>query len=322
MNTLLSLHQIYRLDNNQWLEDSNLPAKTSQLNLFSNENIETQIEYFKQLISHFQFPLSFQIKQHNKKLHWDLYANYSDLILLKEKLLESNFDYLLWPEQIINPPKLMVFDMDSTFIQIEVIDELAKQNHVGEKVSQVTEQAMRGELDFTESLIARVACLKGLSSSAINQVADNLPLSDGVEQLVTSAAQSCCETSIVSGGFMPFVEKIKQQMKLYKVEANQLEIIDNQLTGKLLGKIIDAQEKEIFLNKTSQSLSLEKNQVMAIGDGANDLTMMQAAGFSLAYQAKPKVEQQANGRIKYTSLDRLCDLFGWPAKTSCSNSNL
>lgn len=311
MKITIKENTVYFMDGNHCSESLSMRHNMLKLNLFSNQQRSRQIEQIQQLANQFTYAFYFELKATTNNCYWNLYIDVDQLSQLKKQLLESQFDYLFWPVENHQPPGLLVFDMDSTFIQIEVIDELAKLHNVGQQVAKITEQAMQGELDFAKSLIARVACLKGLDYHAIDHIANQLPLSPGVATLVKQAKQNDCETTIVSGGFLPFVEKIKQQMNIYKVDANQLEIKQGKLTGKLSARIVDAQHKANFLKQCAQQLALRKEQVMAIGDGANDLKMMKAAGFSLAYQAKPKVEQQANGRIRYTSLDRLCDLFEW-----------
>jgi len=243
---------------------------------------------------------------------WEIFATYVHLIkLIETELIVSNIDYILWPDNWTEPPKLLVFDMDSTFIEIEVIDELARQHGVGTSVSKVTEAAMRGELDFSESLISRVACLENLAESAIKSICKNLPLSRGIAQLIEHAKANHIKIVIVSGGFAPFVDHIKQQLSIYRVRANQLEVNNGFLTGKLVGPIIDAQAKADFVNELKIELGLESNEIMTIGDGANDLLMMRESGFSLAYRAKPAVQEKAKGRMNQTHLNHLINVFEW-----------
>ena len=303
------------IDNQQdpSLQGESQQEKHSQLSVFSDEAIEQQSAALIQLLSHSEHSIIVRLEDSGRGKHWLLQAHYDALIGLKDGLLASSFDYFYWPEQVNEPPKLLVFDMDSTFIQIEVIDELAKRHHVGDKVIDITEAAMRGELDFSESLIARVKCLDGLSEEAITDLADNLPLSEGIKDLVLAAAKNDTKIAIVSGGFTPFVARAKQELGLYQVRANDLEVKAGQLTGQLVNEnnIIDAQAKADFLHELCEQLSISAKQVMAIGDGANDLVMMDAAGFNLAYRAKPKVELQAQGRMKVTNFNQLGDLFSW-----------
>jgi len=288
----------------------------SKLSLFKSkcddcsEKDEQQI--FTSLLSRLNTPVYFIKKETPNLICWEVFAN---LVVLENWLLEevvsSNFDLLCWPKEHIEPPKLLVFDMDSTFIQIEVIDELARQHGVGDLVSKVTEAAMRGELDFSESLISRVTCLKGLAESTIDKMADSLPLSLGVGQLVRQSHIKNVKVAIVSGGFTPFVQRLKDRLELYEVRANNLEIVDEKLTGKVVGQIVDARIKADFVNQLKEKLNLAKNDILTIGDGANDLLMMNESGFSLAYRAKPTVQAKAKGRMNSTTLNDLICVFDW-----------
>ncbi len=287
--------------------------KLSKLSLFGVAELDLQSKLISDWLSSIEVEsvLAFRLLNKSQGIVWEVLAEYRVLNELTDKLPLEAFDYLLWPEQRFTPPELMVFDMDSTFIQIEVIDELAHYHQVGEQVSSVTEAAMRGELDFSESLVSRVACLKGLAGSSIDDLAKKLPLSPGITELVESAKKHSCKIAIVSGGFMPFVEHLRQTMQLFKVNANQLEILDGELTGRVLGNIVDAQAKADFINQLCKELVISPSSVMAVGDGANDLKMMQVTGFNLAYYAKPKVRQAAKGKIDITQFDWLLSVFDW-----------
>lgn len=267
---------------------------------------------FTALLSWLDKPVCFIKKETSHLICWDVYGNWSELEKwLVDYVDASSFDFLRWPEKHLEPPKLLVFDMDSTFIQIEVIDELARQHGVGESVSKVTEAAMRGELDFSESLISRVACLQGLAESTIDSIADSLPLSSGVAQLVEQSHIKDVKVAIVSGGFTPFVQRLKNSMGLFEVRANNLEIKNEKLTGKVLGEIVDGQIKAKFVNQLKEKLNITKDEILTIGDGANDLLMMNESGFSLAYRAKPAVQAKAKGRMNIATLDDLCCVFDW-----------
>ncbi len=288
----------------------------SKLSLFglkpneSHTGLEPQ--KFVSLLSAIDDLVYFRKKETDKLICWDVFADKAILqSWTADKIDGSGWDFLHWPGEHFTAPKLLVFDMDSTFIQIEVIDELARQHGVGDSVSQVTEAAMRGELDFAQSLISRVACLQGLAGSSIEEVASNLPLSPGVDRLVEQSKQSQIKIAIVSGGFTPFVERLKDNMGLYQVRANYLEIVDEQLTGKVLGQIVDAQVKADFVNELRVKLNIDKNDILTIGDGANDLLMMNESGFSLAYRAKPAVQAKAKGQMNFTTLDDLLYVFDW-----------
>lgn len=311
MSDIFDFDCLYCLDKDQSKKITNKPKNISKMCLFADASLTIQTKHFTQLMSQLGEPIYFSLEKKSNELLWFVFASYSTLLKIRRLINDENFDYLMWPEKIIEAPKLLLFDMDSTFIQIEVIDELAKKHDVGDKVSRVTEAAMRGELDFAQSLISRVQCLKNLASSTIHQIAESLPLSLGVKDLVTAAKVNHCRIAIVSGGFSPFANQLKKDLNLYKVKANDLEIINNRLTGKVLGDIVDAQVKANFLLSLCDELSISPDQAMAIGDGANDLNMMQAAGFNLAYKAKPKVQKQAKGCINHTNLGRLAAVFGW-----------
>lgn len=311
MKELIKCRSLYAVKGSQWLENTLMPEGVSQLTLFNDDVLALQINDLQRLLQNLNHEINLCLFNHSSHYHWTLYAEYSILKQLQIQINRENFDFLLWPEKTVQAPKLMLFDMDSTFIEIEVIDELARYHQVADKVSALTESAMRGELDFAQSLISRVSCLQGLSVVAIEEIAVKLPLSAGVTKLVTAGKTNHCVTAIVSGGFSPFVEKLKQSLDLYQVKANHLEIIAGELSGKVIEPIVDAKAKAVFLQQLCQQLNILPEQVLAIGDGANDLLMMQAAGFNLAYKAKPKVQQQARGRINATTLDRLVDIFGW-----------
>jgi len=287
-----------------------------KLSLFriKEEQIEQNIEdnTFTSLLSFIDNEVYFRKKSCDDLVYWEVYADKDLLdIWITKNINESNFDFILWPNNYFKSPKLLVFDMDSTFIQIEVIDELARRHGVGDSVSKVTEAAMRGELDFSESLVSRVACLRGLASSTIGDIASNLPLSVGVKKLVEQSKKSDVKTAIVSGGFTPFVQHLKNTMDLFEVKANDLEIVDGRLSGKVLGDIVDAKAKADFVNYLKAQLNIQENEILTIGDGANDLLMMQESGFNLAYRAKPAVQEQANGRMNFTYLNHLIGVFDW-----------
>lgn len=206
-------------------------------------------------------------------------------------------------------PGLMVFDMDSTLIQMECIDELARKCGFYDKVAAITDQAMRGELDFSQSLRQRVALLKGLSFDVLNQLSENLPVTPGVESVVDWAKQNDCKIAVVSGGFVPFVERLKQQLGLDYAFANSLEVKDNVLTGQVLGDIVDGEKKKSLLLQLGVQLGLAQEKIWAIGDGANDLPMMSVAGLGVAFDAKPKVKKLANAAISEPDMTHLLTLL-------------
>lgn len=206
--------------------------------------------------------------------------------------------------------RLVVFDMDSTLIQAEVIVELAKAAGVGDEVHAITEAAMRGELDFGQSLVRRVALLKGLDESVMADIAASLPLSEGAEKVAKTLKQLGYKVGIISGGFTYFGEYLKQKLGFDYAYANQLEIVDGKLTGRVLGEIVDAEKKADLLKEIAQSERLSLKQTIAVGDGANDLHMLSVAGMGIAYHAKPIVQDQAEQAISNVGLDGLLYLIG------------
>ncbi|KEY58570.1 phosphoserine phosphatase [Serratia sp. DD3] len=202
----------------------------------------------------------------------------------------------------LRTPGLLVMDMDSTAIQIECIDEIAKLAGVGEQVAEVTERAMRGELDFAASLRQRVGTLKGADANILKQVRDELPLMPGLTSLVHKLQALGWHVAIASGGFTYYAEYLRDKLKLVEVAANELEIRDGKLTGEVLGTVVDAQYKANTLQALAEKLQIPPQQTVAIGDGANDLKMMQVAGLGIAYHAKPKVYEQAQVSIRHADL--------------------
>ncbi|USH01938.1 phosphoserine phosphatase [Grimontia kaedaensis] len=199
-------------------------------------------------------------------------------------------------------PGLALFDMDSTAIQIECIDEIAKLAGVGEQVAEVTERAMRGELDFEASLRQRVATLKGTDVSVLEQVRDNIPYMPGMKQLTASLQARGWKVAIASGGFTWFSDKLKEDLSLAYAESNQLVIENGKLTGEVAGSVVDAQRKADILRDLADRYELMPGNTVAVGDGANDLVMMSAAGLGIAYHAKPKVQQAAQVAVRHADL--------------------
>jgi len=231
---------------------------------------------------------------------------------IAEYCYEHQLDYgFVRPGQRLSDFGLVVMDMDSTLITIECIDEIADMVHLKPQVSAITEAAMRGEIDFSESLRQRVALLEGLEESALQRVYDErLQLSPGAEKMLAKLKEHGIKTLLVSGGFVFFSERLKARLGLDFAHANTLEIVNGKLTGKVLGKILDAQGKADFLVHTRDELELGGKQVIALGDGANDLKMMTQASVSIAYHAKPVVRSQATYAFNFVGLDGLITLFG------------
>jgi len=212
--------------------------------------------------------------------------------------------------QTLKNIKLAVMDMDSTLINIECIDEIADMMNIKPQVAEITESAMRGEIEFKESLTRRVALLKGLEESALQRVIDErLQLNPGAQVWIDACKANGIKTLLVSGGFEFFANHVKAKLGLDYAQSNKLEIIDGNLTGKVLGEIVDGQAKADFLVQKRDELGLTPDKVIAIGDGANDLTMMRAAVAGIAYHAKPIVQTQASYALNHVGLDGIANLF-------------
>lgn len=207
--------------------------------------------------------------------------------------------------------RLICFDMDSTLIQTEVIDELADRAGVGEEVRAITESAMRGEIDFTESFERRVALLKGLDVSVMQEIAESLPMTEGVERLMKVLKLVGFKIAILSGGFTFFGNYLKQKFGVDYVYANELEVEDGKLTGRYLGDVVDGKRKAELLRLIAQVEGLDLRQTVAVGDGANDLPMLGIAGLGIAFHAKPKVKASAKQNISTVGLDGLLYFLGY-----------
>jgi phosphoserine phosphatase len=225
--------------------------------------------------------------------------------------LQSGLDYSFMQEdKKLSDFKLLVMDMDSTLITIECIDEIADMHGLKNEVAAITEAAMRGELDFRESLTQRVALLKGLEASALQQVFDErLLLSLGANELLAGAQAAGLKTVLVSGGFTFFTDRLRQQLTFDLARANELEIKDDKLTGRVIGPIIDASEKRHTVEIQAQALGVPTSAAIVMGDGANDLEMMSVAGLSVAFRAKPIVRAQADVALNFVGLDGVLNMF-------------
>lgn len=206
--------------------------------------------------------------------------------------------------------RLVAFDMDSTLIEAEVIDELAIEAGVGEQVIAITESAMRGEIDFNESFQRRVALLKGLDETVLAKVAARLPITEGAERLVSTLKKLGYKTAILSGGFQYFGQFLQQKLGIDYVHANELEIVDGKVTGNVTGTIVNGERKAYLLEEIAKSEGISLEQTIAVGDGANDLPMLSKAGLGIAFRAKPLVRQNAEQAISTLGLDGVLYLLG------------
>jgi phosphoserine phosphatase len=207
--------------------------------------------------------------------------------------------------------RLVCFDMDSTLIQAEVIDKLAELAGVGDEVKAITEAAMQGEIDFNESFEKRMKLLKGLSEDVLHEVAVNLPITKGARRLIDTLKSNGLKTAILSGGFTYFGHYLQQELGIDYVYANQLEIKDGILTGNYLGEIVNGEKKAEYLKEIARKEGIDINQTIAIGDGANDLAMLNLAGLGIAFHAKPKVKDNAQNSISSIGLDGVLYLLGY-----------
>ncbi|MFG6666839.1 phosphoserine phosphatase SerB [Halomonas sp. HNIBRBA4712] len=206
--------------------------------------------------------------------------------------------------------RLVCFDMDSTLIKAEVIDELAKRHGVGDQVAEVTERAMRGELDFKASFRERMAKLEGLSETVLESIASELPLMEGVERLMKNLKRLGYRTAILSGGFTYFAQALQQRLGFDEIHANELVISKGLVTGETADPIVDAERKAVLLEQIATREGFSLDQAVAVGDGANDLKMLAKAGMGVAYHAKPLVRAEARQAVSTVGLDGLLYLLG------------
>lgn len=197
---------------------------------------------------------------------------------------------------------LIVFDMDSTLIHIECIDEIARLNNRYTKVSAITEAAMRGEIDFVESLIQRVACLEGIKESDLESLFSPIPFNPGAKELIQALQAAGWKTALVSGGFTWFANRVQAALNLDAVIANQLEVADGCLTGKVLGDIVDAKVKAEQLQQLAGHWNIPSDRTVAVGDGANDALMLKAAAVGIAFNAKPALQAIADYSVNSNNL--------------------
>lgn len=254
-------------------------------------------------------------KQHTACIQLSLSGEVSDVANMHAALLNisqsMHIDIAVQEDNLYHRSrKLVCFDMDSTLIQAEVIDELAKVANVGEQVAEITESAMRGEIDFSESFRRRMALLEGLDEGVLQNIAKNLPITEGAERLILNLKRCGYKVAILSGGFTYFANYLKQKLGIDYVYANELDFANGKLSGKVKGDIVDGAMKAKLLKELAQKEQLSLEQVIAVGDGANDLPMLSIAGLGIAFHAKPIVKEQAQQSISTLGLDAILYLLG------------
>ncbi|MGB0899182.1 MAG: phosphoserine phosphatase SerB [Psychrobium sp.] len=284
------------------LDNKVIPAIAQQLVLLGEKLNQTIIDDMSTLISDQQWTVSslsrhLDVEKVTIRLSERLSATEYERIALH--CSKNNVDLIEIDDTrpTLLKPGLVVLDMDSTSITIECIDEIAKLADVGEQVAEITELAMQGKLDFSESLRSRVSKLKGIEVSLLDSIANNLPLMPGMADLAKSFKQHGWRVAIASGGFTYFADNLKMQLGLDAAVSNTLVIEDDKLTGEVAGTIVDAQVKADTVEALAKEYDIELSQTIAIGDGANDLVMMKKAALGIAYHAKPVVQQQADVAI-------------------------
>jgi phosphoserine phosphatase len=250
-----------------------------------------------------------QIERINRNAFRLVDASRQDCI--SELCLEAELDFAFLDEhENLNHFRLMAMDMDSTLVGIETIDEIADIHGIRKQVAEITEKAMYGEIDFSEGLIQRVALLKGLDHSVLQRVYDErLIFNPGAEKMLKQVKTAGIKTMLISGGFTFFTDKLKDRLGLDYAFANTLEIVNGRLTGRLVGEIFGAKGKGQALNKICNELGFRKENLISIGDGANDLPMFAEAGVSIAYHAKPIVQENATYAINHVGLDGVINIF-------------
>jgi phosphoserine phosphatase len=283
-------------------------SSSSELVVFSDLSLENLLTL--QSSCHLKIEALQAVNTRNKQTSYRFSICCNDFIKSRQAIADFALSQKIEAALIQNAPKLgepglLVMDMDSTTIEIECIDEIAKLAGVGEQVAAVTELAMLGELDFAQSLHQRVATLENSPETILADVAKNIPLMAGLETLINELKKHNWRIAVASGGFTYFADHLKEMLALDASFANVLEIIDGKLTGKVLGDVVDAQVKADSLTLLAQRYQIPSSQTVAMGDGANDLVMMAAASFGVAFHAKPIVLAQADSCINQQGLDCL-----------------
>ena len=263
-----------------------------------------------------RIPLDRQDPKTRACIEFSVRGNPSNRVKMQEQLMrlanELQMDFSFQEDNMYRRMRrLICFDMDSTLIETEVIDELAIRAGVGQQVKEITERAMRGEIDFTESFRERVALLKGLDETVMQEIAENLPITEGVERLMYVLKKYGYKIAILSGGFTFFGKYLQQKFGIDYVYANELEIVDGKLTGRYLGDVVDGKRKAELLQLIAQVEKVDIAQTIAVGDGANDLPMLGIAGLGIAFHAKPKVVANAKQSINTIGLDGVLYFLGF-----------
>jgi phosphoserine phosphatase len=289
-------------------EKATTDSSSEELVVFADLSMENLLAL--QDTSHISINALTAINTRNQQTSYRFNVSCSDFIKARKSIADFALAQGIEAALIKDAPKLaepglLVMDMDSTTIEIECIDEIAKLAGVGEQVAAVTELAMQGELDFAQSLHQRVATLANSPEQILADVAKNIPLMAGLENLITELKKHNWRIAVASGGFTYFADHLKELLALDATFANVLEIVDGKLTGKVLGSVVDAQVKADSLTLLAEQYQIPDSQTVAMGDGANDLVMMAAAGFGVAFHAKPIVLAQADSSINKQGLDCL-----------------
>lgn len=289
-------------------EETTIDSSNQELVIFADLSMENLLAL--QSTSDISINALTTINTRNQQTSYRFSVTCSDFIKARKSIADFALTQGIEAALIKDAPKLaepglLVMDMDSTTIEIECIDEIAKLAGVGEQVAAVTELAMQGELDFAQSLHQRVATLANAPEKILADVAKNIPLMAGLETLITELKKHNWRIAVASGGFTYFADHLKELLALDATFANTLDIVDGKLTGKVLGSVVDAQVKADSLRLLATQYQIPASQTVAMGDGANDLIMMAAAGFGVAFHAKPIVLAQADSSINKQGLDCL-----------------